>query len=126
MRGLCTLKEVFKLIYVFEEQLKNEFDLSINETLTLCALSGENKEVKCSGVMADEIGISVSRMSRVFSSLEDKSLIVRKIGKDDKRKMVFTLSEKGKKKLEKMNNSNIKVPEIFLAGKETIPQEQKQ
>ncbi len=114
MRALCKLKEIFRIIYHFESKLKKEYDLSINEALTLCALSGDNADKKTSGYMAEEIGISVSRMSRVFSSLENKGLISRRLGKEDKRKMIFTLTTKGRERLDKIHDSELNVPEFVI------------
>jgi len=109
MEILCRLKEIFKVIYKFEAELKKKYNLSINEALTLCVL--ENRDCH-SGEMAEEIGISVSRMSRVFSSLEKKGFVRRTLGEDDRRKMLFTLTENGRTQAESMRKDNISIPEI--------------
>ncbi len=96
MKELCKLKEMFRAIYAFEVMLKKDFSLSINEALTLCTLG---KKTRNSGELAEELGISLSRMSRVLSALENKALIERTLGIDDKRKMIFSLSPTGRQKL---------------------------
>ncbi len=96
MKELCKLKEMFRAIYAFEVLLKKDFGLSINEALAICSL---DKNSRNSGEMAEELGISLSRMSRVLGALEKKVLIERAAGLDDKRKMVFTLSPAGRRKL---------------------------
>lgn len=92
MRELCRLKEIFRAIYIFETTLKKQFRLSLNEALALCALEQDKKN---SRELAQELGISFSRMSRVLGSLETKGLIKRTFGADDRRKMIFSLSREG-------------------------------
>src|SRR6056297_3338998 len=93
---LCTIKDVFKKIYKFENNLQKTFNLSINEILTLCTLSSRKMS---STELANEIGVSPSRMSRILKKLEDKKLITRALSKKDKRKMIFDLTDSGKNKI---------------------------
>jgi DNA-binding MarR family transcriptional regulator len=109
MKELCKLKGIFRAIYAFEVVLKKDFNLSINEALALCALENTRKN---SGELAEELGISLSRMSRVLGALEDKELIERTLGIDDKRKMIFTLSPKGKKKLRDLQDRKPPFPQL--------------
>ncbi len=111
MKDLCRLKEIFRIIYNFDVNLKKRLDISINESITLCTISGGKITP---GQMAKELGISISRMSRVFSSLEEKELIKRDIDKDDKRKMVFSLTIRGKQKIREIYSSDIDFPDIEL------------
>ncbi|HOW51552.1 MAG TPA: MarR family transcriptional regulator [bacterium] len=109
MKELCKLKEMFRAIYAFEVVLKKDFNISINEALTLCTL---DKEHRNSGELAHELGISLSRMSRVLSTLEGKKLIERTLGIDDKRKMIFSLSPIGKKKITDLRHRKPSFPDL--------------
>ena len=104
-------KEVFKEIYMFEMELKKKYKLSMNEVLTICILENSNR---FSGEMAEEIGISVSRMSRVFMSLEKKGFVLRELGEKDKRKMLFKLSKRGKDLAKLIKNDDMPMPDIRL------------
>ncbi len=112
---LCTIKDVFKKIYKFENNLQKTFNLSINEILTLCTLS--SKKMSSTG-MAKEIGVSPSRMSRILKKLEEKKLITRALSKKDKRKMIFDLTQNGREKISRIYKSNIKIPKINTLNSE--------
>ena len=111
MKLLCDLKEVVKEIYRFESELHKLFKLSINESLCLCTLSSGEMS---SGDLAKEIGISVSRMSRILKSLEDKNLVMRNFSETDKRKMIFSITDSGLDKIIKLRKSNLIIPEIKI------------
>lgn len=98
MENLCKIKDVFKKIHQFEQKLKNEINVTVNEAMVLCSLY---ETIKCSGDISTETGISPSRTSRVLLSLEQKEYITRSFSETDKRKMMFELTDEGaKKKLE--------------------------
>ena len=44
---------------------------------------------------------------------EDKGYIARKIGKEDKRQMLFTLTESGKQKIVEIETNTIALPEVL-------------
>ncbi len=111
MESLCELKEVFKTIFVFDNLLQKEFDLSLNECLLVCALA---KEKRSSGEISHELGLSPSRISRILGKLEKKKLIGRAIAEDDKRKMIFSLTREGEKKVDQLHRSPLQVPVIKL------------
>ncbi len=52
-------------------------------------------------------------MSKVIKSLENKELIERCPGKDDKRQMLFSLTKKGDKVLGDIRNTEIEIPRIL-------------
>ena len=49
--------------------------------------------------------------SKVIRSVEDKGLLARKLGEQDKRQMYFTLTRKGKNCLERIKEQGVEVPE---------------
>ncbi|TYB30395.1 MAG: MarR family transcriptional regulator [Candidatus Mcinerneyibacterium aminivorans] len=107
--NLCKIKNIFKKIYKFENNLQKKFNLSINEILTICSLSN----LKMSSTeLATEIGVSPSRMSRILKKLESKNYIKRTLSKNDKRKMMFNLTEKGKEKVRTVHDTDINIPKI--------------
>ncbi len=52
-----------------------------------------------------------SHASKVIRSVEDKGLLARKLGEQDKRQMYFTLTRKGKACLENIKEQGVEVPE---------------
>lgn len=92
MECLCKVKEVFKKIHQFEQELQKTMNLTINEAMVVCSLY---ETVKCSGDISADTGISTSRTSRVLLSLEQKAYVTRSFSVSDKRKMMFELSAEG-------------------------------
>ncbi|MFP4362965.1 MAG: MarR family winged helix-turn-helix transcriptional regulator [Spirochaetia bacterium] len=111
MKKLCEIKEILSAIYSMENSIKKNYNLTINEAICLCCLDeGSNSP----GNIAQEMGISLSRMSRVLSSLENKGFITRAISSEDRRKMFFSLNKKGKSKLDSLQNSDIEFPDDLV------------
>ncbi len=111
MESLCTIKKVLSAIYDLEGTLKRQFHLTLNETLCMCSL--ENGE-QSPGNLAEDLGVSLSRMSRVLSSLERKGMVQRSISEVDKRKMLFTLTPEGEARLQAVKATELSIPEVSL------------
>ena len=60
----------------------------------------ETKEVSA-GMLSEKLKVSTARIASVLNSLEAKKLIKRKIGTDDKRKVVVEITTKGKEIINK-------------------------
>lgn len=107
MKELCDLKRMFREIYLFERILKKELGLSINEALSLCSLE---KGSQNSNELAHDLGISLSRISRILNTLERKGLVRREIAAEDKRKVIFSLLPAGKKRLADLRRKKLQFP----------------
>ena len=55
----------------------------------------ETKEVSA-GMLSEKLKVSTARIASILNSLEAKKLIKRKIGTDDKRKVVVEITTEGK------------------------------
>ena len=55
-------------------------------------------------------GMTPSHASKTIRSVEDKGLLSRKLGKQDKRQMYFVLTRKGKGCLEEIKEKGVEVP----------------
>ena len=111
IENLCRLKDMFKTIYHFEHELKERFTLSINEAIILCTLT---KDEATSGDLAKEIGLSPGRISKILGNLENRNLVLRQIGRKDKRTMHFSITPEGKKKISQVKSSNIAIPSFTM------------
>ena len=60
----------------------------------------ETKEVSA-GMLSEKLKVSTARIASILNSLEAKKLIKRKIGTDDKRKVVVEITTKGKEIINK-------------------------
>ncbi|MCX7949744.1 MAG: MarR family transcriptional regulator [Treponemataceae bacterium] len=116
---LCALKEILRYVTRLEDDLKEEYHITLSEALLLCCIGGG-----CTGSasLQDQIGLSPSRISRLLNSLEQKGLIERSRGTQDKRHWLNQPTEKGKELLAALQERGIAIPpqllEIFIALKE--------
>ncbi len=63
-------------------------------------LNIDSKEGSFASDIAPQLGMESTSLSRIILSLEEKKLIVRKSDKTDKRKILITLTKKGKEQKE--------------------------
>lgn len=105
MESICKLKDIYKALYNFEKEFAEKNGITINEGMILCCLKDGNP--KSANELCEFVGLSNSRVSRVINTVESKGYIVREMGAVDKRQMIFTLSESGKKKVEGMLKEEI-------------------
>jgi len=100
MDEICKLKEIYKALYLFEKEFAEKNGITINEGMVLCCL--KDGKPKAANDLCDFIGLSNSRVSRVINTIESKGYIIRQMGTNDKRQMIFTLSDMGKEKVQEM------------------------
>lgn len=100
MEQICKLKDIYKALYNFEKEFAEKNRITINEGMILCCL--KDGKPRAANELYDFVGLSHSRVSRVINTVEKKGYIEREMGTKDKRQMIFTLSEQGKKKVKEM------------------------
>ncbi len=108
MEMICKIRDIYKLVGEFEVQFIKKFDISLNEGMLLCTLL-EKKEAS-STELAKILNLTCSNTSKVIKSVEEKGFVDRKMGKEDKRQMYFSLTKAGIEKITKLKTSKIKVP----------------
>lgn len=111
MKALCRIRDIYRAIVEFEVKFMQEFDLSLNEGMLLCTLLNTPKLT--SGEIAEVLGLSASNTSKVIRSVEEKKLIVRLVGKADKRQMHFALTLEGKNRITVIKNSIPELPALL-------------
>ncbi len=101
MEPLCRIRDIYRAINDFETEFYDRYGVKLNEGMLLCSLS---KLGKCSsGQIAELLGLSHSNSSKVIQSAEKKKLVRRVIGKDDKRQMFFSLTDRGKECIDRIH-----------------------
>lgn len=111
MDTLCKIRDIYRAIAEFEVQFMQLYDLSLNEGMLLCTLS--DRPELTSSEIAEALGLSASNTSKVIRSVEDKNLITRLIGKEDKRQMHFALTAEGKSRITDIKNATFEMPELL-------------
>lgn len=119
MESICVLKDIYKTLYQFEKDFSDLHNLTINEAMLLCCL--KEGESKTAGSLCEYIGLSNSRVSKVITGVENKEFISRKISPEDKRQMLFSLTEKGRQKVEQMQASDLNIDELYAKLRACIP-----
>ncbi|MDR2039806.1 MAG: winged helix DNA-binding protein [Bacteroidales bacterium] len=111
METLCKIRDIYRAIAEFERRFEKKYRLCLNEGMLLCSIS---KEVMLSsGQIAMLLELTASNASKVIKSVEEKGLVERVIGKEDKRQMYFSLTPKGKELLSSITCNTVKVPDLL-------------
>jgi len=105
------LRRVLKTLNNLENELRDQFDINLDEGNVLCLLS--EKPFKAMDIPY-QLGIAISVISRKLGPLEDKILIERETGKRDAREVYFKITNKGKALLEAIQASKINLPVISI------------
>ena len=113
MELICQIKDIYKALYTFEKEFSEEFGMTINEAMLLCCMK-DGKE-RPANEITEFIGLSNSRVSKIITSVEEKGWIVRAMGAEDKRKMIFSLSDAGKVVVNAMRDRQIPLNGVLSA-----------
>ena len=111
METLCRIRDIYRAIAEFETQFIQQYNLSLNEGMLLCALLEHPRLT--SGEIAEELGLTHSNTSKLIRSVEEKKLIARVVGKIDKRQMHFSLTSEGKEQINAIKSSTHEMPALL-------------
>ena len=111
MEDLCKIRDLQRAIARFEAAFIQRFGLTLNEGMLLCTLL----EQPClsASELAEALGLTPSNTSKVIRPVEDKQLIARLIGKEDKRQMNFILTTAGRELITRIKNTTYQLPELL-------------
>ena len=73
---ICQIRNIYKAIIRFENELDKQFGLNINEGMLLCLL--QDAEPMLAKDIADKMNLTKSNTSKVIASLEKRQYIERK------------------------------------------------
>jgi Transcriptional regulators len=107
MIDLCSIRKVQTALRKFEDNLKAETGLSLNDALCLCSLG---KGMSEPGVLARELELSPSRLSRILDALETRNLITRQLSAGDRRNISVRLTGDGESLINKYRCAGIEIP----------------
>lgn len=105
MEEICKIKDIYKSLYNFEKEFAEKNGITINEGMILCCM--KDGKPRSANELCDFVGLSNSRVSRVINTVEQKGFIAREMGKEDKRQMIFSLTDVGKEKIKEMLNKEL-------------------
>lgn len=101
---LCIIHSIQQAVRTYESALKEKIGLSLNEGLCLCALrEGVNEPA----LLAGQLALSPSRLSKILEDMEEKELITRAINKNNRRNITVAVTDKGNELLAMLDSSDI-------------------
>jgi DNA-binding MarR family transcriptional regulator len=104
MKKLCAIRDVCRALGEYEQDFLNVHTISLNEGMVLCSLKEKRLS---SGEIAKQINLTCSNTSKLIRNIEDKGLIERVMGEEDRRQMYFSLTQKGFEMMNAIENDNI-------------------
>jgi Sugar-specific transcriptional regulator TrmB. len=105
------MRELVKALSILENQLVTKYDVNLNEAMALCSLSDGTLSAS---EISELIGLAASHTSKVIRSIENKKLIKRNLGKQDKRTMYFHLTDAGMETLTRIKADGIEIPDFLV------------
>ena len=111
MEKLCKIRDLQRAVAQFEMHFEKLYGIGLNEGMLLCSLS--ESERLSSGEIGELLGLTPSNTSKVIKSVENKGLVERVMGMEDKRQMYFSLSRDGKVLLKKIKCGEIELPDLL-------------
>lgn len=111
MEQLCKIRDLQRALIQYESDFAKRYGICLNEGMVLCSL--KNKGRLTSGQLCDLLGLTSSNTSKVIRSVEEKGLVSRVLGKEDRRQMYFSLTEKGKDLISSLRCDEVSIPEIL-------------
>lgn len=107
---ICVLKDIYKALYNFEKSFAETNGITINEGMILCCM--KDGKSRTANELCDFVGLSNSRVSRIITTVEAKGFIAREMGAKDKRQMIFSLTNVGKRKIQEMLQQEMDFSEL--------------
>lgn len=97
-----------------EERLARQFRISVPEFRTLRMFRGDDHlQIK---ELIRRVGLSGSRLTRILDSLESNGFVIRSIDLDDRRSIIITLSDKGRRLTGELEQRYVDIHKEILEG----------
>ena len=91
---------------------KNVNQITLNEAMILCALKEALDKVTATN-LSKQTELSPSHTSKMLRILEEKGLIVRSLGSEDRRQMYFHLTQLGKQRVTELELDKVEIPDLL-------------
>ncbi len=108
MLDLCSIRKIQSALKRFEDTLKTETGISFNDALCLCSIK---RGIQEPGLIAQEMDLSPSRLTRILNVLEERKYITRKISEGDRRVISVQLTKQGDKIVTTYRCTDIELPD---------------
>ena len=112
MKTICAMRDVFKATGNFETAFEKMYQITLNEAMILCALKEASDKVTATN-LSKQTELSPSHTSKMLRILEEKGLIVRSLGSEDRRQMYFHLTQLGKQRVTELELDKVEIPDLL-------------
>ena len=112
MKTICAMRDVFKAMGNFETAFEKMYQITLNEAMILCALKEASDKVTATN-LSKQTELSPSHTSKMLRILEEKGLIVRSLGSEDRRQMYFHLTQLGKQRVTELELDKVEIPDLL-------------
>ena len=112
MKTICAMRDVFKAMGNFETAFEKMYQITLNEEMILCALKEASDKVTATN-LSKQTELSPSHTSKMLRILEEKGLIVRSLGSEDRRQMYFHLTQLGKQRVTELELDKVEIPDLL-------------
>ncbi len=119
MENLCKIRNIQRAVVSFELKFEQRYGIGLNEGMALCSLLKAGS--LSSGEIGELLGITSSNTSKVIASIEKKGLVKRVMGKQDKRQMYFSLTEKGTELISGIRCDKIDMSDLLKEIVDKVP-----
>lgn len=111
MNTIYKIRDILRSIIEYEHKLEKEYGIGLNEAMLLCYLSKHDRAT--SGEIARRLKLTNSNTSKIIRSAENKELVLRIVGIEDKRQMFFSLTDLGMKRVTSISNAEIELSPLL-------------
>lgn len=112
------MRDIVRALAQLEEELMASTELSLNEAMALCCLSGE--EVAATEI-AQRLGLRNPHTSKILAALEQRQLLVKRYDDIDRRRIYYALSTEGEVLLTRLRELELHVPNTLRPLFESAP-----
>lgn len=110
VKCICVMRELVMALTDFEHKLLQVHNITLNEAMVLCAVGYESETATH---ISECTGLRPSHASKVIGALEQRGLIIRRMGEHDKRQMYLSLTKSGLDHLKQLKDYEYDVPELL-------------
>ena len=104
---ICAMRDLLKALAALEARLAEAYGLTLNEAMVMCSLGDDTLSA---GDIVACTGLTASHASKTLRAVEDKGLVARRLGREDKRQMFFALTRKGRALLSRLKEQGLDLP----------------
>lgn len=117
---ICRIRDLSRAIEAYSQAFEAAFGMSLTQAILLCQLRDEPDMGP--GELASALGLTGSHASKQLAQLEMQRLVKRRLCKDDRRCMRFSLTKDGLRRLSELESADLPLPadllRVFSGGTE--------